>query len=164
MSRVSYESLSSVSSVDPDFPDMSGTPSLLYSASFGNLSFNGSLAASVPYERRQDRLPSLDLDQMALRATVRLRANEGVLSRAVSRQEVGHHDAQKKAAKLSDDELAAARPNSDVNTEFPVSIYSQLAKEGKHGGTKAIGGANNPFAKSTRFSNDIRDPINITEE
>ena len=70
----------------------------------------------------------------------------------------------KKAAKLSDDELAAARPNSDVNTEFPVSIYSQLAKEGKHGGTKAIGGANNPFAKSTRFSNDIRDPINITEE
>ena len=101
MSRVSYESLSSVSSVDPDFPDMSGTPSLLYSASFGNLSFNGSLAASVPYERRQDRLPSLDLDQMALRATLRLRANEGVLSRAVSRQEVGHHDAQKKAAKLS---------------------------------------------------------------
>ena len=38
---------------------------------------------------------------MALRATLRLRANEGVLSRAVSRQEVGHHDAQKKAAKLS---------------------------------------------------------------
>ena len=51
---------------------------------------------------------------------------------------------------------------ADVLREQPVTIYSQRLAEGVMSGVTARAGAPNPFSKNSRWTNDIRDPRNIT--
>lgn len=51
---------------------------------------------------------------------------------------------------------------ADVLSERPVTIYTQRLADGVLHGATSRGGAPNPFAKNSRWTNDIRDPRNIT--
>ena len=76
------------------------------SPTFGSLSFAGSLAGSMTYERKQQRLPPVDPEKMHTISQRKLRANAAVLHRAVERQLQGEAFAKAEAARLEAESLA----------------------------------------------------------
>jgi len=86
-----------------------GTPGMRSSASlsslppspvYNNLSFAGSLAGSLMYERQNHRLAPVDGEHLAFMTSRKLKANAAALHTVVERQELGEQTARQEADRL----------------------------------------------------------------
>ena len=101
---------------------LSSPDSLPPSPSLSQLSFAGSLAGSVSYERRANRLPTLDPEHLHRMSKRKLRANAEVLHADVVKQHVGKHLAYHEADRL---QAEAAARQSEVRKLQPSVLSAR---------------------------------------